>query len=161
VPVANFRRPGVAVISRRRSGEDVAGVCPYAKTGPDNWLYGSTATARRNNLNGEVLAKLLSTKRFMCLIDLAGRVHRPADGPDSFLARPDSDLLEQVRTGSLRGDRVAGGERSADLPEHPTVKGSAMATRCVLDLCGLCAGGGPDAMSRLYLEIKSGAATRR
>jgi len=64
--------------------------------------------------------------------------------------------LEQVRNGQLRALAVAGGERSADLPDVPTVKEfgygdfDASSTYAVFAPAGVP----DDAMRRLYLEIK-------
>jgi tripartite-type tricarboxylate transporter receptor subunit TctC len=124
VPVGNFGATGVAVIVTsslpvRTLPEFVA----YAKSRPGQLLYGSTGNGSPGHLNGEVFAKLVGIKAVHVPYRvggqgttdlLMGRVH--------FWLAQIPTRLEQVRSGQLRALAVAGSERSADLPDIPTVK---------------------------------------
>jgi tripartite-type tricarboxylate transporter receptor subunit TctC len=124
VPVANFGTTGVAVIATpslpvKTLTEFVA----YAKSRPGVLLYGSTGNGSPGHLNGEVFAKLVGIKAVHVPYRvggqgttdlLMGRVH--------FWLAQIPTRLEQVRNGQLRALAVAGDERSADLPDVPTVK---------------------------------------
>jgi tripartite-type tricarboxylate transporter receptor subunit TctC len=158
VPVANFGATGVAVIvTPSLPVKTLPEFVAYAKDRPGQLLYGSTGNGSPGHLNGEVFAKLLGIKTVHVPYRvggqgttdlLMGRIHY-------WLAQIPT-RLEQVRSGQLRAIAVAGGERSTDLPDIPTVKElgygdfDASSTYAVF-----APAGAPDAaMSRLYAEIK-------
>ena len=161
-PVANFGSTGVAVIVTpslpvKTLGEFVS----YAKARPGELLYGSTGNGSPGHLNGEVFAKLVGIKATHVPYRvggqgttdlLMGRVH--------FWLAQIPTRLEQVRNGQLRALAVAGGERSADLPDIPTVKElgygdfDASSTYALFGPAGLP----DDVAAKLYDEIKSALA---
>jgi tripartite-type tricarboxylate transporter receptor subunit TctC len=124
VPVANFGATGVAVIvSPALPVQTLPELVAYAKSRPGQLLYGSTGNGSPGHLNGEVFAKLVGIKAVHVPYRvggqgttdlLMGRVH--------FWLAQIPTRLEQVRSGQLRALAVAGRERSADLPDIPTVK---------------------------------------
>jgi tripartite-type tricarboxylate transporter receptor subunit TctC len=95
----------------------------YAKSRPGQLLYGSTGNGSPGHLNGAIFAKLVGIKAVHVPYRvggqgttdlLMGRVH--------FWLAQIPTRLEQVRSGQLRALAVAGSDRSADLPEIPTVR---------------------------------------
>jgi len=130
VPVANFGTTGVAVIvTPSLPVKTLPEFVAYAKSKPGQLLYGSTGNGSPGHLNGEVFAKLVGIKAVHVPYRvggqgttdlLTGRIH--------FWLAQIPTRLEQVRNGQLRALAVAGSERSADLPDIPTVKSWAMAT---------------------------------
>jgi tripartite-type tricarboxylate transporter receptor subunit TctC len=124
VPVANFGATGVAVIvTSSLPVQTLSEFVAYAKSRPGQLLYGSTGNGSPGHLNGEVFAKLVGIKAVHVPYRvggqgttdlLMGRVH--------FWLAQIPTRLEQVRSGQLRALAVAGNERSADLPDVPTVR---------------------------------------
>jgi tripartite-type tricarboxylate transporter receptor subunit TctC len=124
VPVANFGATGVAVIvTPSLPVKTLPEFVAYAKSRPGQLLYGSTGNGSPGHLNGEIFAKLVGIKAVHVPYRiggqgttdlLMGRVH--------FWLAQIPTRLEQVRSGQLRALAVAGSERSADLPEIPTVR---------------------------------------
>jgi tripartite-type tricarboxylate transporter receptor subunit TctC len=124
VPVANFGTTGVAVIvTPSLPVKTLSEFVAYAKSRPGELLYGSTGNGSPGHLNGEIFAKLVGIKAVHVPYRvggqgttdlLMGRVH--------FWLAQIPTRLEQVRNGQLRALAVAGNERSADLPDVPTVK---------------------------------------
>ena len=124
VPVANFGGTGVAIIvTPSLPVQTLAEFVAYAKSRPGQLLYGSTGNGSPGHLNGEVFAKLVGIKAVHVPYRvggqgttdlLMGRVH--------FWLAQIPTRLDQVRSGQLRALAVAGSERSADLPDTPTVK---------------------------------------
>jgi tripartite-type tricarboxylate transporter receptor subunit TctC len=158
-PVVNFGSTGVAVIVTpslpvKTLGEFVS----YAKSRPGQLLYGSTGNGSPGHLNGEVFAKLVGISAVHVPYRvggqgttdlLMGRIH--------FWLAQIPTRLEQVRNGQLRAIAVAGSERSADLPDIPTLKElgygnfDASSTYAVFGPAGVPS----DATSRLYDEVKN------
>ncbi len=124
VPVANFGTTGVAVIvTPSLPVKTLPEFVAYAKSRPGELLYGSTGNGSPGHLNGEVFATLVGIKAVHVPYRvggqgttdlLMGRVH--------FWLAQIPTRLEEVRSGQLRALAVAGNERSADLPDVPTVK---------------------------------------
>jgi tripartite-type tricarboxylate transporter receptor subunit TctC len=124
VPVANFGTTGVAVIvTPSLPVTTLPEFVTYAKSRPGVLLYGSTGNGSPGHLNGEIFARLVGIKAVHVPYRvggqgttdlLMGRVH--------FWLAQIPTRLEQVRNGQLRALAVAGDERSADLPDIPTVK---------------------------------------
>ena len=124
VPVGNFGATGVAVIvTPSLPVKTLPEFVAYAKSRPGVLLYGSTGNGSPGHLNGEVFAKLVGIKAVHVPYRvggqgttdlLMGRVH--------FWLAQIPTRLEQVRNGQLRALAVAGDERSADLPDIPTVR---------------------------------------
>src|SRR5437588_316357 len=123
VPVANFGSTGVAVIvTSSLPVKTLPELVAYAKSKPGQLLYGSTGNGSPGHLNGEVFAKLVGIKAVHVPYRvggqgttdlLRGRIH--------FWLAQIPTRLEQVRNGQLRALAAAGGKRSADLPEIPTL----------------------------------------
>jgi tripartite-type tricarboxylate transporter receptor subunit TctC len=124
VPIANFGATGVAVIvTPSLPVKTLAEFVAYAKTRPGQLLYGSTGNGSPGHLNGEVFAKLVGIK----VVHVPYRVGGQGTtdllmGRIQFWLAQIPTRLEQVRNGQLRALAVAGSERSADLPDIPTVK---------------------------------------
>ena len=158
VPVANFGATGVAVIvTPSLPVKTLPEFVAYAKDRPGQLLYGSTGNGSPGHLNGEVLAKLLGIKAVHVPYRVGGQGTTDLlMGRIQFWLAQIPTRLEQVRSGQLRALAVAGSERSADLPDIPTVKElgygdfDASSTYAVFAPAAV-----PDfAMSRLYAEIK-------
>jgi tripartite-type tricarboxylate transporter receptor subunit TctC len=123
VPVANFGCTGAAIIvAPSLPAKTLAEFVALAKSRPGQLLYGSTGVGSPGHLNGEVFARLVGIKAVHVPYRnggqgttdlLAGRIH--------FWIAQIPTRLDQVRNGKLRALAVAGGERSPDLPEVPTV----------------------------------------
>jgi tripartite-type tricarboxylate transporter receptor subunit TctC len=158
VPVATFGSTGVAVIvAPSLPVKTLPEFVAYAKSRPGQLLYGSTGNGSPGHLNGEIFAKLVGIKAVHVPYRvggqgttdlLMGRVH--------FWLAQIPTRLEQVRSGQLRALAVAGNERSADLPDTPTVKElgygdfDASSTYAVFAPTGVPSG----VIARLYNEIR-------
>jgi tripartite-type tricarboxylate transporter receptor subunit TctC len=158
VPIANFGMTGVAVIvTPSLPVKTLPEFVDYAKSMPGQLLFGSTGNGSPGHLNGEVFAKLVGIKAVHVPYRvggqgttdlLMGRIH--------FWLAQIPTRLEQVRNGQLRAVAVAGSERSADLPNIPTVKElgyrdfDASSTYAVFAPTGVPSG----VISKLYGEIK-------
>jgi tripartite-type tricarboxylate transporter receptor subunit TctC len=129
VPVANFGATGVAVIvTPSLPVKTLPEFVEYAKSRPGQLLYGSTGNGSPGHLNGEILAKLLGIKAVHVPYRVGGQGTTDLlMGRIQFWLAQIPTRLEQVRNGQLRALAVAGGERSADLPDIPRSKSSAMA----------------------------------
>jgi len=159
MPVVNFGSTGVAVIvTPSLPVKTLDEFVSYAKSRPGQLLYGSTGNGSPGHLNGEVFAKLVGIRAVHVPYRvggqgttdlLTGRIH--------FWLAQIPTRLEQVRNGQLRAIAVAGSERSADLPDIPTLKElgygnfDASSTYAVFGPAGVPS----DATRRLYDEVKN------
>jgi tripartite-type tricarboxylate transporter receptor subunit TctC len=123
-PIANFGSTGVAVIiTPSLPAKSLAEFVALAKSRPGQFMYGSTGNGSPGHLNGELFCNLVGIKAVHVPYRvgsqgttdlLMGRVH--------FWLAQIPTRLQQVRRGELQALAVAGEERSADLPDIPTVK---------------------------------------
>jgi tripartite-type tricarboxylate transporter receptor subunit TctC len=124
LPVANFGTTGVAVIvTPSLPVKTLPDFVVYAKSRPGELLYGSTGNGSPGHLNGEIFAKLVGIEAVHVPYRVGGQGTTDLlMGRVQFWLAQIPTRLEQVRNGQLRALAVAGNERSADLPDVPTVK---------------------------------------
>ncbi len=124
VPVANFGSTGAAVIvTPSLPARTLAELVALAKRKPGQLLYGSTGVGSPGHLNGEVFARLVGIKAVHVPYRNGGQGTTDLlAGRLQFWIAQIPTRLDQVRGGKLRALAVAGNERSADLPDVPTVR---------------------------------------
>lgn len=122
-PIANFGVTDVAlIVNKDLPAKDINEFVALAKSKPGELLYGSTGNGSPGHLNGALLSRQLGIKTVHVPYRngaqgttdlLAGRLH--------FWVAPIPTRLEQVRQGALRVLAVGRKQRTADLPDVPTV----------------------------------------
>jgi tripartite-type tricarboxylate transporter receptor subunit TctC len=122
-PIANFGFTDVAlIVNKDLPAKDINEFVALAKSKPGELLYGSTGNGSPGHLNGALLSRQLGIKTVHVPYRngaqgttdlLAGRLH--------FWVAPIPTRLEQVRQGALRVLAVGRKQRTADLPDVPTV----------------------------------------
>ena len=127
-PIAIFGTTGAALLVTnslpvRSIGEFVA----LARKKPGELMFGSTGNGTPGHLNGELFSQLVGIKT----VHVPYRVGSQGTtdlltGRIQFWIAPIPTRLEQVNSGQLRALAIAGSERSADLPDIPTVKESGL-----------------------------------
>jgi tripartite-type tricarboxylate transporter receptor subunit TctC len=158
VPIASFGTTGAAVIvTKSLPVRSIQELVALAKSRPGELMFGSTGNGSPGHLNGELFSRQVGIKAVHVPYRigsqgttdlLTGRIH--------FWIAPIPTRLEQVRSGQLRALAIAGNDRSADLPELPTIKESGFGDFDASTAYAVFAPNGAPAevTNRLFLEIK-------
>ena len=125
-PIAIFGVTGAAIIvTNSLPAKTLAEFVQLAKAKPGELLYGSTGNGSPGHLNGELFSKLVGIKAVHVPYRNGGQGTTDLlTGRIQFWIAPIPTRLEQVRAGQLRVLAIASDQRSADLPDIPTVKES-------------------------------------
>jgi len=157
-PVALFGTTGaVLIVSNALPARSIGEFVALAKRKPGELMYGSTGNGTPGHLNGELFSQLVGIRT----------VHVPyrtgsqgttdlLTGRIQFWIAPIPTRLEQINSGQLRALAVAGNDRSADLPELPTIRESGFGDFDASTTYAVFAPKGtpPDTIDKLYVEIK-------
>jgi tripartite-type tricarboxylate transporter receptor subunit TctC len=158
-PVAIFGVTGAAIIvTNSLPARTLQEFVVLAKKKPGELLFGSTGNGSPGHLNGELFSRLVGIKTVHVPYRVGGQGTTDLiTGRIHFWVAPIPTRLEQVRAGQLRVLATAGNERSADLPNVPTVKESGFGDFDASTTYALFAPKGtPDAIiEKLHGEIRN------
>ena len=122
-PIANFGVTDVAlIVNKDLPAKDIHEFVALAKSKPGELLYGSTGNGSPGHLNGALLSRQLGIKTVHVPYRNGAQGARTCWRDGSFFrVAPIPTRLEQVRQGMLRVLAVGRKQRTADLPDVPTV----------------------------------------
>ncbi len=158
-PIALFGTTGaVLLVTNSLPVSTLAQFVSLAKSEPDQLTYGSTGIGTPGHLNAALFSWLVGIKALHVPYRnggqgttdlLAGRI--------SFWIAPIPTRLEQVRAGDLRALAVSGNQRSADLPNVPTVSESGFGEfNASTDYAVFAPSGTPaEVIAKIYAAIKN------
>jgi tripartite-type tricarboxylate transporter receptor subunit TctC len=123
------RAPSVLIVTPSLPVKNVADLVAYGKAHPATLSYGTPGVGSTQHLNAEILKSETGMDALHvpykggapALIDiLAGRVH--------FMMAVPSEVLSNIRAGTVRAIAVSGRERMPQLPELPTLAEAGLRT---------------------------------
>jgi tripartite-type tricarboxylate transporter receptor subunit TctC len=157
-PVAMFGTTGaVLIVANSLPARSIGEFVAVAKRNPGRLMYGSTGNGTPGHLNGELFSQMvgITTVHVPYRMGSQGTTDLMT-GRIQFWIAPLPTRLEQVSSGQLRALAVAGRNRSADLPDIPTIEESgfgdfdASTTYAVFAPKAMP----PEAIDKLYSEVR-------
>ena len=121
------RAPSVLIVTPSLPARTVAELVAYGKANPATLSYGTPGVGSTQHLNAEILKSETGLDALHvpykggapALIDiLAGRVH--------FMMAVPSEVLSNIKAGTVRAIAVSGSDRMPQLPELPTLAESGL-----------------------------------
>jgi tripartite-type tricarboxylate transporter receptor subunit TctC len=120
-------------------------------------MFGSTGNGTPGHLNGELFSQMVGIRTVHIPYRMGSQGTTDLmTGRIQFWIAPIPTRLEQINSGQLRALAVAGIDRSADLPEIPTIKESGFGDFDASTTYAVFAPKGtpPEVVDKLYTEIK-------
>jgi tripartite-type tricarboxylate transporter receptor subunit TctC len=157
-PIAIFGTTGaVLIVTNLLPAKTIEEFVALAKRKPGDLMFGSTGNGTPGHLNGELFSQLVGIRTVHVPYRMGSQGTTDLmTGRIQFWIAPIPTRLEQVNAGQLRAIAVAGNDRSADLPDIPTIKESGFGDFDASTTYAVFAPTGtpPEIINKLYTQIK-------
>ncbi len=145
--------PNVLVVNADTPVKSVSELVAYLKSNPDRRTFGSSGKGQSPHLSGEMfLQRIGQTAEHVPYKGAGPAVTGLLGGQYTFMIDNLPSSLPAIQSGKFRALAVTGAERSAQLPDVPTMKESGIDNMVVNAWFGLMAPAGTpaDALDKLY-----------